>query len=226
MDLEIKVTLKGPWLKTRKLLKAMPKMMNKAVHEAAQESSKVAKKRYAENYKRGRAKLTNIAPLSKDTILWRRTGKTAGTGQSRTPWTVPTSSSSVALNRTGSMWKAIRRRVKKGKEGATFIIDFNPAKRNPEGKKIRDIAAIMEKKRTVTFNVSHKMQAYLMILFGRAVGSGGGRPKSIQPTGKQFTIVIPARPIFQATTAELNKELPRILYNLVVKGLKKQGLPL
>jgi hypothetical protein len=173
-----------------------------------------------EAYKKGSTRSGSLASLTKGTVRWRSVGKTPGTGASRTPWAVPSPGGSTPLHRTGALASAIWHRPA-GRYG--FIVAVNPAKKSPEGTSLAKIAAIQEVNRSVSINVTHKMQAYLMILFGRATGKGGGSPKSIVPTGKTIVVFYPGRPVFGGVYEAAKRTLPLKMARRYFAELSKSG---
>ena len=207
------VRLKGPWSKTLKDLRNMYFLVPQATNKVVKFLSKAALARLRLNMRLGKG----ADGLSEGTKLWRAKGKKAGTGASKSPWVVGTYSGNQPLLRSETLIKSTWRRPK-GK--FAYIIEIRPGRLSPEGRPMRRVAIDQEFGVLHNMQISQKMMAYLLILYGRITPKGTGKPKSVAPTRRTLRIRVPARPVWRITRNELEKELPPIADKLYAKYMK------
>lgn len=212
------MTLKGPWEKTSKDLKRFATQIEKVSQPVVEWAAKIALKRYQEAYQ-GKSPHAAVSALRNKTRTWRNVGKLAGGPGSKTPWVVPKSNRRHPLNRTGALWHGLE--MKKEKR-ATYRIQFNKSKRNPEGSKtLQDVANMQESGWVATFRVSRRMMAYLHVLFNAVRSKKGYTPNGDQQTGISFSVRYPARPVFGMTTEYLEAILIPAMKRKLSEAYKK-----
>jgi hypothetical protein len=139
-----------------------------------------------------------LAPLAPGTMLTRQMGKKVGGPGSTTPWPLPAYKRRQPLWRSGSYERAIY--MHKVRE-MWRQVTIRPDAANPQGRNISQLAIKQEFGYSASITMTRRMQAYLLILYGRITPKGSGRMSQAEGDRvvRTISVAVPPRPLWQRT---------------------------
>lgn len=213
MAVELKIELiREDILKAKKVVQKLSKLSSKAADRGVRDAANVYTQRLKSNILSG-SKVSGIAPM---TARKRRIGKKAG----HTP-AIPTYSGNTPLARSKAMVRAIEKR--KNSNGK-YVVQIKPGAVGPQGQNLAQVAFVQEHGKIIQMQMTRRMLAYLIILYGRSTNKGRFK-RPMRDGGRvvgNIVVKVPKRPIWRITAQEVKRGMNSAFASGYFKAL---GIP-